>query len=159
MIPLITGNLMGGTPYLAPYKVTEWDKRFLAMAQMVSTWSKDPSTQVGTVITQGKRLISVGFNGLPPGIQDTGERLHNRELKYKIIIHGELNAMHFAERSLVGCTLYTFPFMPCSVCASQVIARGIKTVITPYVDNERWNASFKLTEELFKEAGVALHLV
>ena len=44
----------------------KWDRRFMDMARLVASWSKDPSSQVGAVITRGKFVISVGFNGFPP---------------------------------------------------------------------------------------------
>ena len=54
---------------------SKWDERFMEMARLVSSWSKDPSSQVGAVIARGKFVVSVGFNGLPQGIADTAERL------------------------------------------------------------------------------------
>ena len=64
----------------------KWDKRFLGMAQLVSIWSKDPSTKVGAVITDGtKKIISLGYNGLPQWVDDNEEILSNREEKYKYI--------------------------------------------------------------------------
>jgi len=47
--------------------MTNWDYRFLAMVQLVAAWSKDPSSKVGSVITDGKRIVSLGFNGFPAG--------------------------------------------------------------------------------------------
>lgn len=135
----------------------KWDQRFVKLAEFVAQWSKDPSTQTGAVITQGKRVVSVGFNGLPPGIEDTNERLLNRELKYKIIVHCERNAMLFARESLQGATLYTWPFMSCSTCASMVITAGIVRHVAPKIPEdklERWKADMDLSMELFKEAGV-----
>jgi dCMP deaminase len=140
--------------------ISSWDERYLALAGFISSWSKDPSTQVGAVITDTRnRIVSVGFNGMPVGVADTFERLNDRELKYKMIVHAERNAMLFAQRSLDGCTLYTVPFMPCSVCAGMVVQAGIKRVVAPFVDNSRWNEAFRLTEEIFAEAGVKLDLV
>ena len=136
-----------------------WDQRFLELAEHVAGWSKDPSTKVGAVITDNNKIVSIGFNGLPQGVQDLDERLQNRDLKYKMIVHGEVNAMHFAERSIRGCTLYTWPFMPCPVCAGQVIQRGIVRVVAPRSDNPRWVESFEISQLMFKEAGVQLTLI
>lgn len=139
--------------------IDKWDLRFLDMAQLVASWSKDPSTQTGAVIVDpDRRVVSVGFNGLPRGVADIDERLHNRELKYQMIVHCERNAMLFAGRDLFGCTLYTWPFMSCSVCAAMVIQAGIRRHVAPYSDNPRWQESFRLTEEMFAEAGVLVDL-
>ena len=76
----------------------KWDHRFLALAEHISNWSKDPSTQVGAVIThtRSKRVVSMGFNGFPAGVEDTRERLDDRETKYEMVVHAEQNALMFA---------------------------------------------------------------
>jgi dCMP deaminase len=139
--------------------VADWDSRFLEMARLVSSWSKDPSTKVGAVITHGKFVVSLGFNGFPKGVSDLSERLENREIKYKMVIHAELNAILTARQHLEGCTLYVWPFMPCSQCGSAIIQSGIKRVVAPKMDNERWTESFALTTQMFSEAGLELVLI
>ena len=70
--------------------MNKWQRRFFDLARLVATWSKDPSSQVGAVIVDDKkRIVSVGFNGLPMGVEDTDERLNVRELKYELIVHAE----------------------------------------------------------------------
>lgn len=134
----------------------KWDQRFLELAQLVSTWSKDPSTKVGAVIADDRKIISVGYNGFPEGVLDTAERYYDRETKYKYMVHAERNALLFANTSVKGMTLYTYPFMPCSECAGMVIQAGIKRVATLINKNERWKRSFKITQRMFGEAGVRL---
>ena len=137
--------------------MTDWNRRFLALAEHISTWSKDPSTKVGAVIVDAdRRIISTGYNGFPRDVEDLDQRLNNRDVKYEMIVHGEINAIVFANQNLQGTTLYTWPFMPCSRCAGIVIQSGIRTVVAPYNDNPRWQASFELTEQMFREAGVRL---
>ncbi len=136
--------------------MSDWDGRFLAMAALVATWSKDPSTQVGAVITRGKFVVSLGFNGHPAGIEDSAKRLEDRETKYRTIIHAELNAILSARQPLEGCTLYVVPFMPCSACGAVIVQSGIKRVVTLENDNERWAESFEITRSIFAEAGVEL---
>ena len=93
------------------------------------------------------------------GVHDNIERLENRDIKYEMIVHGEINAIVFARQDLTNTTLYTYPFMPCSRCASIVIQSGIKTVVAPFNDNPRWKDSFEITQTLFAEAGVELILL
>jgi dCMP deaminase len=137
-----------------------WDRWFLGMACYVSTASKDPSTQTGAVIVDpNRRVTSVGYNGFPQGIDDSPERYANRELKYKMVSHCEVNAMLFAGRALTGCTLYTFPFCSCSRCAVQVIQAGIRRCVAPVLPDrlkERWGEDTELTKAMFREAGVEL---
>ncbi len=136
-----------------------WDTRFLSHASLVAEWSKDPSTKVGAVITdEHNRIISVGYNGFPRSIADTPERLKNRELKYKMVVHAEMNAIIFAQRDLTDCTLYTWPFPPCSACAAIVINAGIGRVVSYGVWPERWAESIKLSLDMFREAGVRFTL-
>lgn len=133
-----------------------WDHRFLDLAKLVSTWSKDPSTQVGAVIVDSKnRVVSVGFNGFPVGVIDDN-RLLEREIKYEMIVHAECNAIMFATKSLEGCTLYTFPFQPCSRCASIIIQSGITRVVTLQTNIERWKNDFELAQQLFQETHIKL---
>jgi len=136
--------------------LSNWDSRFLELAKLVSTWSKDPSTQVGAVITRDKFVVSLGFNGHPKGVADSVDRLENREVKYRTIIHAEINAILTAKQDLEGCTIYLWPFMPCSQCGAAIVQAGIKRVVAPPSDNDRWAESFKFTTEMFSEAGVEL---
>jgi dCMP deaminase len=130
------------------------------LARHIAGWSRDPSTKVGAVIVgDRKQVLSLGFNGLPMGVEDSPDRLEDRETKYKLIVHAEMNALAFADRSVAGSTLYTWPFMPCSRCAGIVIQRGVGRIVAPYEDNPRWNEDFKASQMMFTEAGVELKLV
>ena len=137
--------------------MADWDARYLEKAQQVSEWSKDPSTRTGAVIVSPyNRIVAVGFNGFPPGIADD-ERLSNRELKYEIIIHCEVNALVSAAQDVHGFTLYTWPFASCSRCAAIMLGAGItRFVFPPLPDHlvERWGNNIDTTKALFAEAGV-----
>lgn len=129
----------------------------LEMAQHVAKLSKDPSTKVGAVIFDPKRrLVSAGYNGFARGVKDTESRLHDRETKYKLILHAEKNAIMFATAPLEGCTLVvTHPC--CAQCAAQVIQSGIQQVMWPKPTEEfmsRWGADYELTRQQFWEARV-----
>ena len=67
--------------------LNKWDARWLEIAGVVSTWSKDPSTKIGAIAVKDKRLVSTGYNGFPRGIQDYDDRWNNREEKYKYVVH------------------------------------------------------------------------
>lgn len=126
--------------------MTDWDQRFLELAKHVSTWSKD-STQVGAVIARGKFVVSLGFNGFPSRLKDN-DRLIIRDEKLKIILHAELNAVLSAKQNLSGCSIYVWPFPPCTQCASAIIQSGISRVVT--IPSNRFNESLAL----FEEAGI-----
>lgn len=112
--------------------MTQWDERFINLAEHISAWSKDPSTKVGSVIVASDhRIRGLGFNGFPPGVADDG-RLDVRELKYELIVHAEANAL-LHSGDVRGCTLYNYPLPPCSRCATMIITAGIKKVVAPRV--------------------------
>ena len=139
--------------------MTNWHNRFLELASLISSWSKDPSTKVGAVITRGNRIISTGFNGPPQKVHDLQERFLDREIKFRIVLHAEINAILFAKRDLTGCTLYcTHP--PCTQCAAMIIQSGLEKVIIPWISPEfyeRWKTDIDLSMKLFSEAnGVVL---
>jgi dCMP deaminase len=135
----------------------KWHLRFLELAKLVASWSKDPSTQVGAVIVSpGLRVVSVGFNGFPQEMPDRAEWLNNREEKYSRIIHGEMNALLFAPKVPEGCTLYTFPCLSCDRCVVHMIQAGIKQFVAPRPTddmNSRWAASLNRTRQYIKECG------
>ena len=137
--------------------ISKWDRRFLDLAKHIAEWSKDPSTKCGAVITKGNKIISLGFNGLASGIEDFAERLANREVKYKMVIHAEENAIIFAKQDLEGCTIYLWPFPPCSNCAAKIIQTGITRVVAPIASSdliERWGDSLKISANMYDEVGV-----
>lgn len=142
--------------------MSRWDLRFLEMAKHVASWSKDPSTKVGAVIFDGQnRVVSLGYNGFPKGVDDKPERYSDRQLKYKMVVHAEANAILFAQRSLAGCSIATWPFMSCSACAAMLIQSGIKRCIAPRLSDElalRWSESCATSTMMFAEAGVDLVL-
>ncbi len=136
--------------------IDKWDNRFLDLAAYIAEWSKDPSTQVGAVLTKNRRIVSTGFNGLPAGVEDTEERLQNRELKYEMVVHAEQNALMFAGERAEGCTLYVHPLPPCARCAVLVIQAGIVRVVCPEpdFDHERWGEQARIADTMFREAGL-----
>lgn len=144
----------------------KWDIRFLRLAQEISTWSKDPSSKIGAVIVNDeRRILATGYNGFPRGIEDTEQRLNDREQKYPRIIHAELNALMNALYngvSVKDATLYVYGLPICSDCTKSVIQSGIKRVVLPHVETspEKWRTAWtKVSEPMFEEAGVAIQKV
>lgn len=145
------------------YPACKWDLRYLSLAQLVSTWSKDPSTQVGAVIVDAdNRIVSLGYNGFAAGVEDDPLRYQDRTIKYELVIHGEENALLWADRNLLrGATIYTYPFMPCPRCAAKIINSGIIRVVTIGATKDvltRWAKPFELTKLQFKETKINLKI-
>lgn len=141
--------------------MADWDRRFIDLADHIAQWSKDPSTKVGAVITDDKnRIISVGYNGVPRGVNETRAN-ESREIKLLRTIHAEENALHFANRDVTGCRMYvTYP--PCAHCAAQIIQRGIAGVVycndSPMMHQylDRWVGNITEAGLMFSEAGVVV---
>ena len=135
-----------------------WHHRFLELAQHVAGWSKDPSTQVGAVIARPDNTIaSLGFNGLPRGLDDNDWLSMGREVKLAMTVHAEENAILAAKEPLVGYTLYVWPMQPCASCAAKIIQSGISRVVTTPERPERWADSFAMAMAAFEEAGVVVN--
>ena len=111
-----------------------WDAYFMGLAILSSKRSKDPNTQVGAcIVNDEKRIVSVGYNGAPNGINDDTDMKWDRDgdfkdTKYAYVCHSELNAILNSKADLKGCTLYVTLF-PCNECAKAIIQAGIKKII------------------------------
>lgn len=142
----------------------KWDKRFMELATLVSSWSScyKENRQVGAVIVRDKRIITTGYNGASSGIlscKDRGECMRVRlniasgtcqELCYAV--HAEQNAIIQAAKlgiSVEGATMYV-THQPCSICAKMIINSGIKRVIY----KEGYPDDFSM--QLFDEAKVEI---
>ena len=142
---------------------SKWDNRFMRLAREISTWSKDPSTCIGAVIVNDEhRILATGYNGFPRGIADTEERLNDREQKYPLIVHGEMNALLGALYngvSVKGATLYVWGLPVCAECTKNVIQSGIARVVITYHEHspEKWQTQWNnLSKPMYQEAGVSL---
>lgn len=136
----------------------KWDNRFLQLAELIGSWSKDPSTKSGAVIVRPDRTIaSVGFNGFAKMMNDDPKFYADRDLKYSRVIHSEVNALIHSREPVEGFTLYTHPLMCCDRCVVQMIQAGITRFVYPEASMgalERWGKSFELSEEYMAEARV-----
>ncbi len=136
----------------------KWDIRYVELARLVSTWSKDPSTQVGAVLVRPDNSVaSIGYNGFPKGIDDTDERLNDRDTKYSLVIHAEMNAVLNAHDDVRGNTLYLWPLLCCDRCAVHMIQAGIKRVVAPSCPPDkitRWEPILEKSRARFEEAGI-----
>lgn len=138
----------------------DWHKKHLELAKHISTWSKDPSTQIGAVIaSQTGQILSLGYNGFPRGIADTDDRLNDREQKYQLIVHAEMNAIYNATLngvSLRDSILYVHGLPVCKDCALGIIQVGIKLVVMAenQTMSNTWAESWEKTKTVFTEANV-----
>lgn len=143
----------------------KWEERYINLAKEISTWSKDPSRKIGAVaIGQNGQVLSQGYNGFPRGIFDYDDRYTNREIKYKYVVHAEMNCIYNATLngvSLQDSTLYVWGLPVCSECAKGIIQVGVQAVYWS-TDQEVppiWQESLKLTTDLFFETGLTFRKI
>jgi len=144
--------------------MNKWDKRFMEMADFVSSWSSCYRTgrSVGAIIVQDRRIIATGYNGAPAGLvscKEKGECLRDKlgipsgtrqETCYAV--HAEQNALMQAAKigvSVDGGTLYC-THQPCTICTRLIINSGIKRIVykLPYPD--------EFAQQLLKESGIVV---
>jgi len=135
----------------------KWVYRFLQLAKVYASWSRDPSTKVGCVLSKGNIQISQGYNGFSPRLEDRLEWLDNRELRLTGTHHAESNAFALCSRSeLHGAGVFvTAP--PCKECAKLIDLYGLSEVI--YLEpsdgfKERWADDLTKMHWLFDKIGV-----
>lgn len=139
-----------------------WDEYFMGIAVLSAKRSKDPSTQVGAcIVNKDKRIISVGYNGMPRCCSDDefpwDKNENPLDSKYLYVCHAELNAILNCDRGNVrDCICYTTLF-PCNECAKAIIQSGMSEVVymeDKYADSDSVIASKKM----FDTAGVKYRL-
>ena len=110
-------------------KQREWDEYFMQIAEAVAIKSKDPSSKMGCVIVDAKkRVVSLGYNGMLQGADESKMTLWERPMKYYFAIHSEMNALIFAHQDLTGCTLYN-KVATCENCLKYCLQAGIKRFV------------------------------
>ncbi|MFI3241992.1 MAG: deaminase [Alphaproteobacteria bacterium] len=142
----------------------KWNIRFMELALVFATWSKDTSTKTGAVVIgPDKEIRATGYNGFVRGVDDDKAERYERPTKYDFFEHAERNAVYNAcltGTTLKGCTMYA-SHPPCTDCARAIIQSGIKRVYTResafpknLETSAHWNEKASYSEEMFKEAGV-----
>ena len=118
-----------------------WDDYFMNLAILISFRSKDPNSQVGSVLTKNNRIVGTGYNGMPAGKDDDfpwskGDEnpLNN---KYMYVVHSEANLLlSLTQKDLEDSILYTTLY-PCCECAKLIVQSNIKKIY--YLDDKYYN--------------------
>lgn len=115
-----------------------WDSYFVKMAEMVSERSTCCRQHVGAVLIKDHRVLSIGYNGAPSGVEhcleigcNRPDAKHGEEYEKCVAVHAEMNCIISAARygvSTVGATLYC-THQPCLQCAKAIINAGIVKVL------------------------------
>lgn len=141
-----------------------WSKRMFELAEHIGGWSKDRRTGVGAVITDfDNRIISIGYNGFPSGLDDSVDSRHSPERKLLYTEHAERNAIFNAARTgakTAGCKMYV-QWFPCVDCARAIIQSGIEEIVCkrPDFEHPKWGNSFVVAYEILIECGVRIYYI
>ena len=140
-----------------------WDEYFLSIADLTSKRSNCIKRSVGCVIVSENKIISLGYNGTPRGVDncfDGGcDRCKNKlvesgtNLDLCICLHAEENALLFSDfDKLNNASLYVNLF-PCLSCSKKILQCNIKRVI--YKENYKPDIQEK-SMSLLKGNGVEI---
>ena len=115
---------------------------FMKAAFILAEKSHCVSHHVGAVIVKDNRIISMGYNGTPPGLINCDEKFNknnfDREEHHKWSkdneVHSEINCLLFAAKNDIGvnkCDMYV-TISPCNECLKNIAVSGIKNVYYLY---------------------------
>jgi dCMP deaminase len=106
----------------------------MQVAQVYANLSSANRLKVGCIIVKENRIISIGYNGMPSGWDNTCEVDNVTKPE---VLHAETNAIAKVARSnesCVGATLFVTT-APCLDCAKLIYQSGISRVVwkTPHL--------------------------
>lgn len=110
-------------------KQERYDELYIDIATRVGLMSHDEKYKVGTVIVKDGNIISMGWNGMPSGM-DNPTRCHTGCTKPEVL-HSEANALMKLVKSGMGtegATIYC-SLSPCMDCAKLIYQAGIDRVV------------------------------
>jgi dCMP deaminase len=125
-----------------------FDEIYMNLATDLSARSHCVRAQVGAVLTKDTRIISIGYNGPPPGTHNCDEEWpetgcdKDSRGSCSLALHAEENAILFATKNgsnIEGATLYC-TLSPCIACARLILSSGIKMVVykDSYAEYKGW---------------------
>jgi len=145
----------------APRTVPSKEEKYMGLAFWMASFSKDPNTQMGSVIVNSQnRPLGWGYNGPPKSIIDTAIDW-SRPHKYPYIVHAEANAIDHSNQDLTYATLYVTG-KPCADCMLKIVTKKISEVIYfPYKTKDK-KSTFsngdigELSDDIAKKGSVKL---
>lgn len=108
--------------------MVKFDYAHMQVAQVYANLSSATRLKVGCIIVKENRIISIGYNGMPSGWDNTCEV---ENVTKPEVLHAETNAIAKVARSnenCVGATLFVTT-APCLDCAKLIYQSGISRVV------------------------------
>lgn len=135
---------------------------YMDIAERVAQMSYAEKLKVGCIIEKDGRIVSIGFNGMPAGMDNVCEHCfvagngtydHVQLVTRKEVIHAERNAidkLSSSNESGKNAVMY-ITHSPCLECAKSIHTSGIRAVF--YKEEYRSNEGVEFLQKL----GVAVH--
>ena len=118
-------------------KKPAFDDIFMELAVNLAKRSHCIKAQVGAVLTQDTRIISIGYNGPPADTHNCDEEFpiegcaRDSKGSCSLALHAEQNAILYAAKngsSIEGSTIYV-TLSPCIACARIIYSMKISKVV------------------------------
>ena len=114
---------------------------FMEIARVVAKRSTCMRLNVGAVIVHNRRIVSIGYNGVPPGAphctgNDCPGKHHCRLTK-----HAEENALEYLAEEIRGDLDIYVTDSPCEVCFTRL-------TIDPRIKRVFFGTPYRITEHL-----------
>jgi dCMP deaminase len=143
----------------------DFDDIFMELAINLAKRSHCVKAQVGAVLTNETRIISIGYNGPPSGTHNCDEEFEQegcpRDSKgsCSLALHAEQNAILYAAKNggkVEGATLYV-TLSPCISCARVIYSMKINKVF--YLNSYAEYKGIKSDEgvDFLKKFGIEVH--
>jgi len=123
----------------------------MSVATLTADLSYAERLKVGSVIVKNKRILSIGYNGMPAGWDNCCEApVYSGDIKLKEtvtrpeVIHAEANAilkLAASNESSVD-TIMFITHAPCMNCAKLIYQSGIKQIIYKYPYRDTTGSDF-----------------
>ncbi|HXB12188.1 MAG TPA: dCMP deaminase family protein [Bacteroidia bacterium] len=142
-----------------------FDEIYMELAVTLAKRSHCIKMHVGAVLAKDTRIISLGYNGPPPGTHNCDEEWPKdgcpRDSKggCSLAIHAEQNAILYAAKnraSVEGGTLYV-TLSPCLACARIIYTSGIKQVFYLNSYGDYKGIASDEGVDFLKKFGVSVH--
>lgn len=115
------------------------DEAYMQMAEIWALRSYATRNKVGALLVKDKQIISDGYNGMPPGMDNSLVELPDGNgglITNPLVIHAEMNVFRKLLRgspagsnpATHGATMYV-TLCPCIYCTGEIIANKVAEVV------------------------------
>jgi dCMP deaminase len=137
------------------------DFQFMKIAYSAAKFnSNNPRTNVGATISKNYKLLAIGANSAPNGLNLSHEMLE-REKKGFYLNHAERKAINECAKygNSTRDSVMHLTWKPCSTCALEIIDSGIKELVLHKDLDDYYKLNVNQDNILFKDQNIALEMM